>query len=668
MKIRQLASLYLTSTVIALSLLILLSSAALNSMRSIADADRNMYNSLKLSNELLQSSEDLTIMARNYVVTGESIYKQRFYEILNIRNGLASRSKDYSGPYWYLADQIDSQSPSTLSPGTPLMELIRNQGLTDTELRLLENSQLNSDQLVRLEEQAFAAMKGLFDDGQGNYNQFRKPDREFAIQLLFGNRYSDKKNKIMQPITQFKSELDNRTQSKLSELQDKFENQVFLILLLLFIMLLAVSIAAISMRRNILKPLSILSMQASSIAGGSYSSRCEIITKNEINDLGNNFNVMAETIENDINKLKQIKQTLTERLKELNCLYSIHREMESSELDIVIKTVSHALILAMNCPEESSVIIELDGRKYSSDSSDTHYPHNLKKQITVSGKLYGSVSVLLKESNNFLIPEESKLISMVADRFGIWLERKESDKRILIEHGLRIRNVAISEFVTHLEQMRENDRKYIAREIHDELGQLLAALNLEASLLMHKDSIQRVQLESIHLNIMNLLNMAVQSVRAVTENLRPAALNLGIAPAIRKLTSDFSKNNNIQCHLEMSDDPLGLTEEQTIMAFRIIQESLTNVTRHANASQVKVVVLQVPGELYIEIQDNGIGFQLEKAAEKKSFGLIGMRERVSTLDGKIDITSTPQQGTLVSVNLPIPPVLQNAGPNMKHNA
>jgi signal transduction histidine kinase len=118
----------------------------------------------------------------------------------------------------------------------------------------------------------------------------------------------------------------------------------------------------------------------------------------------------------------------------------------------------------------------------------------------------------------------------------------------------------------------------------------------------------------------------------------------------------------------MSDDPSGLTEEQTIMAFRIIQESLTNVTRHANASQVKVVVLQIPGELYIEIQDNGIGFQLEKAAEKKSFGLIGMRERVSTLDGKIDITSTPQQGTLVSVNLPIPPVLQNAGPNMKHNA
>ena len=216
MKIRQLASLYLTSTVIALSLLILLSSAVLNSMRSIADADRNMYNSLKLSNELLQSSEDLTIMARNYVVTGESIYEQRFYDILNIRNGLTSRSKDYSGPYWYLANQIDSQSPSNLSPGIPLMELIRNQGLTDTELRLLENSQLNSDQLVRLEEQAFAAMKGLFDDGQGNYNQFRKPDREFAIQLLFGNRYSDKKNKIMQPITQFKFELDNRTQSKLS--------------------------------------------------------------------------------------------------------------------------------------------------------------------------------------------------------------------------------------------------------------------------------------------------------------------------------------------------------------------------------------------------------------------------------------------------------------------
>ena len=659
MRISRLANVYLISTVLALSLLIALSSGALNTMGSITEAERNKYSSLKLANELLQSSEDLTIMARNYVVTGTPIYEQRFYEILNIRNGIRPRPKDYSGPYWYLADQINSLVPTSQEAAIPLVELMRKEGLSDRELHLLEESQANSDELVGLEKQAFSAMKGLYADGQGNYTLHQTPDREFAIQLLFGNRYSIEKNKIMKPITQFKSELDNRTQTRLTDLQGKFEDQVLLILLLLFIMLAAVAIAAMSLRRNILKPLRDLSQQASSIAGGSYSSRCEIHTKNEINDLGNNFNIMAETIEQDINKLKQIKQTLTERLKELNCLYAIHREMESSELDIVLKTVSHELVLAMSHPEDSSVTIEIDGNKYFSDSSDTHYPRELKKQITVSGKLHGSLSVFVKESRDFLIPEESELISVVADRLGRWLERKEIDKLVLVEHGLRIRNSAISEFVTHLEQMRESDRKYIAREIHDELGQLLAALHLEASLLTNKDSIQRKQLESIHLNMMNLLNRAVLSVRAVTENLRPAALNLGIAPAIRKLTSDFSKNNNIQCHLEMSDDPVGLTEEQIIMAFRIIQESLTNVTRHAKASQVKVVVLQVSGELHIEIQDNGIGFQVEKAAEKKSFGLIGMRERVSTQDGKIDITSTPQQGTLVSVNIPISPVLQN---------
>lgn len=652
MRISQLASVYLLSTILALSLLIALSSEVLNTMESITEAERSKYSSLKLANELLQSSEDLTIMARNYVVTGAPIYEQRFYEILNIRNGIRPRPKDYSGPYWYLADQINSFDLTAQTVATPLIELMRKEVLSDRELHLLEESQANSDELVSLEKQAFAAMKGLYDDGQGNYTLHKKPDREFAIQLLFGNRYSAEKNKIMKPITQFKSELDNRIQTRLTNLQDKFENQVLLILLLLFIVLAAVAIGTFSLRRNILKPLRDLSQQASSIAGGSYSSRCEIHTKNELNDLGSNFNKMAETIEQEIIKLKQTKETLRERLKEINCLYAIHREMEFSELDTVLKTVSHELVLAISYPEDASVKIEIDGSKYSSDSSGTHYPRELKKQITVSGEIRGSVSVFIKGSRDFLIPEESELISVIADRLGRWLERKRVDELILAEHDLRIRNAAISEFVTHLEQMRESDRKYIAREIHDELGQLLAALHLEASLLMNKKSIQREQLESIHSNMMTLLNRAVQSVRSVTESLRPAALNLGIAPAIRKLTSDFSKNNNIQCHLEMSDDPLGLTEEQTIIAFRIIQESLTNVTRHANASRVKVVVLQAPGELHIEVQDNGIGFQVEKAAEKKSFGLIGMRERVSTQDGKIDITSKPQQGTLVSVNIP----------------
>ena len=653
MRISRLANVYLISTILALSLLIALSSGVLNTMGRITEAERNKYSSLKLANELLQSSEDLTIMARNYVVTGESIYEQRFYEILNIRNGIRSRSKDYSGPYWYLADQINSSDPSSLSPATPLVELMRKEGLSDTELHLLEESQANSDDLVRLEKQAFAAMKGLYADGQGNYTLHQKPDREFAVNLLFGDRYSSEKNKIMKPITQFKSELDNRTQTRLINLQGKFEDQVLLILLLLVIMLAAVAVAAISLRRNILKPLSYLSQQASSIAGGSYSSRCEIHTQNEINDLGSNFNMMAEAIEQEIERLRQTKSTLRERLKEINCLYAIHREMESSEIDDVLKTVSHELALAMRYPEETSVRIELDDIKYFSDPSDTIYSRELQNPIVVSGVNRGSLSVLIKGSRDFLIPEESKLFGVISDRLGRWLERKRVDELILVEHGLRVRNTAISEFVKHLEQMRESDRKYIAREIHDELGQLLAALHLEASLLINKESIQRDQLEAIHLNMMNLLSRAVQSVRTVTENLRPAALNLGIAPAIRKLVSVFGKNNHIKCDLEMSDGPLELDEEETVTVFRIIQESLTNVIRHANAKLVKVVVLQAPGELHIEIQDNGTGFQVEKAAEKKSFGLIGMRERVSTLNGSIDIVSTPQQGTLVSVSIPL---------------
>lgn len=125
MRISRLANVYLISTVLALSLLIALSSGVLNTIGSITEAERNKYSSLKLANELLQSSEDLTIMARNYVVTGAPIYEQRFYEILNIRNGIRPRLKDYSGPYWYFADQINSSDSTGQVAATPLVELMR---------------------------------------------------------------------------------------------------------------------------------------------------------------------------------------------------------------------------------------------------------------------------------------------------------------------------------------------------------------------------------------------------------------------------------------------------------------------------------------------------------------------------------------------------------------
>ena len=148
-------------TALGLSLLIFLSSRVLGTLDEITDADRQKHRSLKLANELFQSSEDLTKMARSYVTTGDSIYEQFFFEILDIRNGKRPRpdpQENHSITYWGA-----NKPPASSTPGNAisLMDLMRREGFSERELDLLQQSQKNSDNLVNLEKQAFAAIKGL---------------------------------------------------------------------------------------------------------------------------------------------------------------------------------------------------------------------------------------------------------------------------------------------------------------------------------------------------------------------------------------------------------------------------------------------------------------------------------------------------------------------------
>lgn len=636
--------------VLVLSLLILLSSQVLGTLDDITKAERQKHRSLQLANELFQSSEDLTKMARSYVATGDPIYERLFFEILDIRNGKRPRPQDYSNIYW---DVNRTSASSTPGNAVSLMELMHREGFSERELDLLQQSQKNSDNLVNLEKQAFAAIKGLYDDGYGKFTLPRAPDRDFAIALLFGERYKAEKARIMAPISQFMRELDNRTQTTLSNLQSKFQQQILLILAVLCTALLVVAVATFYMRRNILRPLDDLSRQASSIAQGSYSTRCDISTHNEIAELGTDFNTMAEAIEHEIIKLKQVEESLRERLKEINCFYAIRRGMESGSLEEVCRTISVQLIAAMRFPHITTIRIELDGRQFVSDQYDKDHIPALRKHIMVYGEAYGWIEVFCSIDQPVLLPEEQNLIGVIGDDLGKWLEHKQAEARILVEQELRVRDAAIREFAAHVERMREEDRKYIAREIHDELGQLLAALRLELSLLKSAEDNGSERVEIIRRNMSELVDNADQSVRNVAEHLRPASLGLGIISALKKLTDEFRKHSGVSCMLRLMEEPVDLDEDQTVTIFRIVQESLTNVTRHAEASCVEITLSQRAGDLIVEVRDDGKGFDPVDTARRKSFGLLGMRERAAVLGGSIDISSVCREGTVISVHLPM---------------
>lgn len=222
-------------------------------------------------------------------------------------------------------------------------------------------------------------------------------------------------------------------------------------------------------------------------------------------------------------------------------------------------------------------------------------------------------------------------------------ERRLEDSRAQLR-GLVAKNEAV----------REEERKYIAREVHDELGQLLTGLQMDISMLSHCfGPVLPALQEHLHDTTLELVNMSLAVARNVASSLRPAALDLGIVSAIEWLVGRFSKNTGLNCevHVHDEDRDICLDENASIALFRITQESLTNIARHANANKVDIIISQDDEDYVLEVRDNGSGF--DSAITKKStFGLVGIRERVFMLGGKLSISSTPGGGTVIRVCIP----------------
>ena len=265
--------------------------------------------SYNIANELRQSSDDLTRMARTYVSTDNIIYEQYYFEILAIRNGEAPRPKKYPPTYWYTSLTTNNASLNHLGKPIPLQTLMREMGFTEKEFSLLRKAQNRSDTLVHLERQAFAAMKGLFDDGNGNFTVKGKPDRTFASKLLFSPQYNEEKISIMEPIQEFLEAVEYRMASESEALQGRQTLYLWYAILLIIVSTLMALIIADYVRTKIISPVFSLKHDAHIIAEGNYKARCKVNVENEIGSLSQSLNEMAECIELDINKLQQMATT-----------------------------------------------------------------------------------------------------------------------------------------------------------------------------------------------------------------------------------------------------------------------------------------------------------------------------------------------------------------------
>ena len=206
----------------------------------------------------------------------------------------------------------------------------------------------------------------------------------------------------------------------------------------------------------------------------------------------------------------------------------------------------------------------------------------------------------------------------------------------------------------HLQSVREKERTRIARELHDELGQLLTALNTGLVLLNRKIPETEKALRDQTGSMIELVDMTMQTLKRIYMALRPGMLDhLGLAVAVGWQAGEFEKRTGIRCRVTVDPEDLSLDPDLSTAIFRIFQETLTNIARHAGAARVHVSLTATEEKVVLTVRDNGRGITQEQLAKPNSFGLLGMRERTHYWGGDVRISGKPGKGTLVRVDIPL---------------
>lgn len=263
---------------------------------------------------------------------------------------------------------------------------------------------------------------------------------------------------------------------------------------------------------------------------------------------------------------------------------------------------------------------------------------------------HSGTQICVESSVNVLRNEADHAIGLLAVIRDITERKQVEAEREQLTEQLR-------QLTGHLQTAREEERTYIAREIHDELGQSLTALNMDLAWLSNQLPRDRIAwLDKIGA-MSNLVGSMVQQVQRIATELRPGLLDkLGLVAAIEWQAQDLAKRTGLTCELQLTEQELVLDPNLATTLFRIVQEALTNIVRHAEASKIQIQLTNQPDSLTLTVRDNGRGIDPAQVSNPYSLGLTGMRERARAWDGDIVIEGIPGRGTTIVVRIPHPTI------------
>ena len=295
-------------------------------------------------------------------------------------------------------------------------------------------------------------------------------------------------------------------------------------------------------------------------------------------------------------------------------------------------------------PEDRSMVIkefEKSVRDFSSESSVFRYQH--------------------KNGDWHWIESACKPFKTASDEGRVIIASRDITQRKRDEEKLKTSHECLHALTTHLHSVREEERSRIAREIHDELGQTLTGMQMslswvdkQLSKVISRDFMGKSVLQKEMVNLSKLVDTAIQTVQEITTELRPGVLDdFGLRAAIEWQAQEFQSRTGIGCRCASNLESFTPAKQLSTAIFRILQEALTNVLRHSNATEVKIILNETNGHLELEVIDNGKGIKEIEITSSKSLGLLGMRERVLPFGGEVKIVGIPNRGTRLTVQIPL---------------
>ena len=359
-----------------------------------------------------------------------------------------------------------------------------------------------------------------------------------------------------------------------------------------------------------------------------------------------------EEINQNLDTLRQMFTPYQEQLDDFGVM-SRHVSRKLAEIDLTVrmrrenKEEAWKFVLTTDVGKEQMLAIRAQSVKLAASSIRKMEAGQTQINETLQLSRIGIAIMALAGLLAFymyLRQTQALLASGIREKESLQRERDQLDLQV------RERTANLAKLATHLQNVREDERGFLARELHDELGALLTAAKLDVARLKSRlassmpESVERLQ------HLTTTLNSVIAMTRRIVEDLRPSSLSqLGLVASLEILAREFEERSGLCITTDLETVELGGAAQLTV--YRLVQESLTNIGKYADATQAVISLQNLEGYISIEVNDNGKGFELDSVAPT-SHGLDGMRHRVEAGGGRLNIVSTKDQGTRIAAVLP----------------